>query len=274
MASSAPGSTTAPAAGAGGFIVAATWSGEVGAAPARLGPPAAGAVTTCRGRGCGRGHGRGPAATPTKGRLGPATAAGARDRASATAQRAPTVTVLQIAGVLIQPEQGATPRLTQRLSAPGLARGADSRRQMTPPCRRPHPYPRAPRGHARRWPAGPGLLWGPPPPPPRGHGQLHLGHSETPPDQEEQDLLNLVNSYRTRPSPGPTRSARGIWMAQTWPTTTTWATSTRTTARAPRLTDCGYSPTAPVGERHRRDHVHFRRYGALPPGCSIPPSGT
>jgi len=77
-----------------------------------------------------------------------------------------------------------------------------------------------------------------------------VGPSEIPPDQEEQALLNLVNSYRTRPYTwSNTLSSAAIWMAHDMADHNyVGHVDSLNRGVRPRLTDCGYSPTAPVGE--------------------------
>jgi uncharacterized protein YkwD len=77
-----------------------------------------------------------------------------------------------------------------------------------------------------------------------------VGASEVPPDQEEQNLLNLVNSYRTRPYTwSSTLSSAAIWMAHDMADHNyVGHVDSYNRGVRPRLTDCGYSPTAPVGE--------------------------
>ena len=77
-----------------------------------------------------------------------------------------------------------------------------------------------------------------------------VGPSEIPPDQEEQALLNLVNSYRTRPYTwSNTLSSAAIWMAHDMADHNyVGHVDLLNRGVRPRLTDCGDSPTAPVGE--------------------------
>ena len=76
-----------------------------------------------------------------------------------------------------------------------------------------------------------------------------MGPSECP-HQEEQDLLNLVNSYRTKPYTwSNTLSAAAIWMAHDMANHNyVGHVNSHNRGVRPRLTDYGYSPTAPVGE--------------------------
>jgi uncharacterized protein YkwD len=77
-----------------------------------------------------------------------------------------------------------------------------------------------------------------------------VASSELPADTEEQNLFNLINSFRTRPYTwSTTLSGAAIWMAHDMATHNYKGhiDSLNRDVRT-RLTDCGYSPTAPVGE--------------------------
>jgi uncharacterized protein YkwD len=77
-----------------------------------------------------------------------------------------------------------------------------------------------------------------------------VSSTELPADQEEQNMLNLINTFRSRPYTwSTTLSGAAIWMAHDMANRSRLShiDSYNRDVRA-RLTDCGYPATAPVGE--------------------------
>ena len=81
-------------------------------------------------------------------------------------------------------------------------------------------------------------------------GDCTVNSSELPPSQEEQNLLNTINRYRTVPYTwSDTLSRAAVWQAHDM-ADHNYLGDVDTLGRdvRQRTTDCGYDPAAPVGE--------------------------
>ena len=86
--------------------------------------------------------------------------------------------------------------------------------------------------------------------PAHASGACTVSNAELPPDQEEQNLLNEINRYRSSPYVwSNTLSRAAVWQAKDM-AANDYVGHTDTLGRTfpTRLTDCGHSPTIPAGE--------------------------